>query len=198
VRPTPIGTTWGLGGTCVNVGCIPKKLMHFAGLIGDLRQDQIEAGWEGIDLNGTHNWEKMVTSVNQHIKELNSKYRIGLSAAKVDYKNALASLVDPHTIELFNPKRNKKETVTARYILIATGGRPSFPEDLPEAKTLAITSDDIFWMKKAPGKTLIVGASYIALECGGFLSAMGYDVTILVRSILLRGFDQDMATRIGK
>jgi thioredoxin reductase (NADPH) len=85
--------------------------------------------------------------------------------------------------------------VSAKYILIATGGRPSDP-GIP-GKEHAISSDDIFWMKDKPGRTLIVGASYIALECGGFLKGLGIDVTIMVRSILLRGFDQQIANKIG-
>ena len=71
------------------------------------------------------------------------------------------------------------------------------PENIPGVEKLVITSDDLFWMKKAPGKTLIVGASYVALECGGFLKGLGYEVEIMIRSILLRGFDQEMAERIG-
>jgi thioredoxin reductase (NADPH) len=61
-----------------------------------------------------------------------------------------------------------------------------------------ITSDDLFWLSKSPGKTLVVGASYVALECAGFLTAIGNYVKVLVRSIFLRGFDQDMAVRIGE
>jgi len=86
--------------------------------------------------------------------------------------------------------------VTADKIVIATGGRPSYP-GIPGDKEFGITSDDIFSLKKSPGKTLVVGASYIALECSGFLHAFGYDTTVMVRSIFLRGFDQDMADRIG-
>ena len=76
------------------------------------------------------------------------------------------------------------------------GGRPKIPSNV-EGKELAITSDDIFWKKTSPGKTLCVGASYISLETAGFLHAMGYDVEIAVRSILLRGFDRDCADFVG-
>jgi thioredoxin reductase (NADPH) len=76
------------------------------------------------------------------------------------------------------------------------GGRPNYP-DIPGAKECCITSDDIFWKKTSPGRTLVVGASYVALECAGFLTGCGYDTTVMVRSILLRGFDQDMAEMIG-
>jgi pyruvate/2-oxoglutarate dehydrogenase complex dihydrolipoamide dehydrogenase (E3) component len=86
--------------------------------------------------------------------------------------------------------------VTADKIVIAVGGRPQYA-GIPGDKEYGISSDDIFSLKKAPGKTLVVGASYVALECAGFLTALGYDTTVMVRSILLRGFDQDMANRIG-
>lgn len=85
-------------------------------------------------------------------------------------------------------KKGEKEEVKAKYIIIAVGGRPTFL-DIEGADKLVITSDDIFSLPNAPGKTLIVGASYIALECAGFLAGFGYDVTVMVRSILLRGFD---------
>ena len=87
--------------------------------------------------------------------------------------------------------------MTADKIIVAVGGRPSYP-DIPGAREFGITSDDVFSLKKAPGKTLVVGASYVALECAGFLTALGYDTTVMVRSILLRGFDQDMANLIGE
>ena len=79
---------------------------------------------------------------------------------------------------------------------MATGGRPRYP-DIPGAKEYGITSDDIFSLQHHPGKTLCVGASYIALECAGFLAGLGIDATVMVRSILLRGFDQQMAELIG-
>lgn len=104
-------------------------------------------------------------------------------------------MVDAHTVRVEDAKGNVEE-VTADKIVIAVGGRPSYP-GIPGDKEFGITSDDIFSLKSAPGKTLVVGASYVALECAGFLTALGYDTTVMVRSILLRGFDQDMAEKIG-
>jgi len=86
--------------------------------------------------------------------------------------------------------------VTARNFIVAVGGRPKYPE-IPGAKEFGITSDDLFSLPYCPGKTLLVGASYIALECAGFLRGVGLDCTVMVRSILLRGFDQQMANLIG-
>ena len=147
-----------------------------------------------VDPKGAHDWGKMVLNVNKHIKSLNWGYKSELISLKVKYYNFYATLQDAHTIHLDNGKT--QETVTADKIIIAVGGRPSYP-NIPGDKEFGITSDDIFSMKKAPGKTLVVGASYVALECAGFLNAFGYDTTVMVRSILLRGFDQDMAERIG-
>ena len=79
--------------------------------------------------------------------------------------------------------------------MIAAGGRPRLL-DLPNVKELCISSDDLFWMKTPPKKTLVVGSGYIGLECGGFIRAMGYEVDLLYRSAVLRGFDVDMAERI--
>ena len=86
-------------------------------------------------------------------------------------------------------KKGKEEVITAARIVLATGGRPKYP-DIPGAREYGITSDDLFSLATPPGKTLVVGASYVALECGGFLAGIGFDVTCMVRSILLRGFDQ--------
>merc|ERR1712226_1143113 len=87
--------------------------------------------------------------------------------------------------------------VTAKYICVATGGRPTYI-DFEGSKEYCISSDDIFWRKTAPGKTLIIGAGYIALECGGFLQGLGNPVTLMVRSSPLRNFDQDCAKRVAE
>ena len=142
-----------------------------------------------------HNWGEMISNVQNHIKGLNWGYKSEMIKAKVKYFNAYAEFVDAHTIKTDNGK-GKVEQITADKIVIATGGRPSYP-DIPGDKEFGITSDDLFSLKKAPGKTLVVGASYVALECAGFLAAYGYDTNVMVRSIFLRGFDQDMANRIG-
>lgn len=113
----------------------------------------------------------------------------------IKYFNELATLKDKNTIELKSAD-GKTHIVTAKYILLAVGGRPAYP-DIPGAIEHSISSDDIFWMQKKPGKTLIVGASYIALECAGYLHGLGVDVTVMVRSIFLRGFDQQIANKIG-
>ncbi|CAD8202060.1 unnamed protein product [Paramecium pentaurelia] len=195
VKPSPQGTKWGLGGTCVNVGCIPKKLMHFAAMAGELRKDQIEAGWIDTDIQGKHDWNRMTENVQNHIKKLNFSYKNQLNKKEVKYYNKLAELEKSNIVKLID-KDGGIEFVKSKYILIAVGGRPSYPDNIPEIEKKVITSDDLFWLPNNPGKTLIVGASYVALECGGFLNGLGYDTTIMVRSILLRGFDQEIAGKI--
>eukprot|EP01055_Gregarina_sp_Pseudo9_P005347 Gregarina_sp_Pseudo_9__5346@NODE_636_length_2443_cov_29_971298_g600_i0_p1_GENE_NODE_636_length_2443_cov_29_971298_g600_i0NODE_636_length_2443_cov_29_971298_g600_i0_p1_ORF_typecomplete_len526_score74_31Pyr_redox_2/PF07992_14/9_5e54Pyr_redox_dim/PF02852_22/2_6e25Pyr_redox/PF00070_27/0_00013Pyr_redox/PF00070_27/9_1e11Pyr_redox_3/PF13738_6/0_0095Pyr_redox_3/PF13738_6/3_4e13Pyr_redox_3/PF13738_6/32K_oxygenase/PF13434_6/2K_oxygenase/PF13434_6/4_4e08HI0933_like/PF03486_14/8_5e07HI0933_like/PF03486_14/3 len=197
VHPTAHGTKWGLGGTCVNVGCIPKKLMHKAGQLGhSLKHDFKPYGYaNALTDNTTVDWDDLVSTVQSYIKSLNFSYRTGLRSAQVTYVNASAAFKDPHTIEY--ELKGEKKTLTARFIIVAVGGRPTVPKesDVPGA-SLAYTSDDLFSLPKPPGKTLIVGASYIALECAGFLNGCGFDVTVAVRSILLRGFDQQCAEKI--
>jgi len=193
VKPSPAGTTWGLGGTCVNVGCIPKKLMHQAAQLGEAIKDAKEYGWDIPELP-KHKWGEMVGAVQQHIKSLNFGYRAELMSESVKYYNAYATFTDEKTIEAVD-KKGKTTTITADQFVLAMGGRPKYP-DVPGAKELCITSDDIFSMTSAPGKTLVVGASYVALECAGFVHGVGFETKVMMRSIPLRGFDQQMAGQV--
>jgi glutaredoxin len=88
VKPTPLGTTWGLGGTCVNVGCIPKKLMHQAALLGEAIKDSSKFGWEADQENVKHNWESMVQGVQDYIGGLNWNYKLELRDKNVKYLNS--------------------------------------------------------------------------------------------------------------
>jgi thioredoxin reductase (NADPH) len=121
---------------------------------------------------------------------LNFGYRVQLREAGVTYLNKLGKFVGPNTLELTDNK-GKTSTITGARFVIATGGRPT-PLDIPGGEH-AITSDDIFMKETAPGKTCVVGAGYVALECGGFLAGLKQgEVTVLVRSKPLRTFDQDV------
>jgi thioredoxin/glutathione reductase (selenoprotein) len=193
VKPSPQGSTWDIGGTCVNVGCIPKKLMHTAALHGENHEDAQHFGWAGREKR--HNWSTMVTNVRKHIHSLNEGAKSSLRKKDITYYNALGSFVNAHTIRATYGD-GRVENVTARYVVVAVGGRPTPLPDCEGAEH-AIDSDDIFMLPRAPGKTLCVGASYVALECAGFLTGLGYDTTVMVRSVLLRGFDQDVANRIA-
>uniref|UniRef100_A0A8C0K8I0 Thioredoxin reductase 1, cytoplasmic n=1 Tax=Canis lupus dingo TaxID=286419 RepID=A0A8C0K8I0_CANLU len=184
-----------LGGTCVNVGCIPKKLMHQAALLGQALQDSRNYGWS-TEETVKHDWDKMTEAVQNHIGSLNWGYRVALREKKVTYENAYGQFVGPHRIKATNNK-GKEKIYSAERFLIATGERPRYL-GIPGDREYCISSDDLFSLPYCPGKTLVVGASYVALECAGFLAGIGLDVTVMVRSILLRGFDQDMANKIGE
>uniref|UniRef100_A0A8C6Y303 Thioredoxin reductase 1, cytoplasmic n=1 Tax=Naja naja TaxID=35670 RepID=A0A8C6Y303_NAJNA len=176
VVPTPLGTTWGLGGTCVNVGCIPKKLMHQTALLGQAIKDAPAFGWQLGDKR---------KDVKFHFLSLwNFSWRVK------SIQNLLCYLQTTNN-------KGVEKIYTAERFLIATGERPRYL-NIPGDKEYCITSDDLFSLPYCPGKTLVVGASYVALECAGFLAGLGLDVTVMVRSILLRGFDQDMANKIGE
>lgn len=193
VKPSPAGSTWGLGGTCVNVGCIPKKLMHKASIIGEEMQDDAAAfGWSS-GTRGAHDWDAMRTNVQNYIKSLNFQYRVALREAGIDYLNRLGSFLDAHTLEL-RDKHGEASTITSARFVVAVGGRPT-RLTCPGAE-FAIDSDDLFSLKKAPGRTLCIGGGYVALECGGFLASLGYPTTCMVRSVLLRGFDRECVDKI--
>uniref|UniRef100_A0A2R9C9V0 thioredoxin-disulfide reductase (NADPH) n=1 Tax=Pan paniscus TaxID=9597 RepID=A0A2R9C9V0_PANPA len=186
------GTRWGLGGTCVNVGCIPKKLMHQAALLGGLIQDAPNYGWE-VAQPVPHDWRKMAEAVQNHVKSLNWGHRVQLQDRKVKYFNIKASFVDEHTV-CGVAKGGKEILLSADHIIIATGGRPRYPTHIEGALEYGITSDDIFWLKESPGKTW--HPTDVALECAGFLTGIGLDTTIMMRSIPLRGFDQQMSSMV--
>lgn len=195
VAPSARGTTWGLGGTCVNVGCIPKKLYHQAALLGDELHDARKYGWEFSE-TVSHNWSTLRQGVTNYIKSLNWIHRVSLRNAQIDYFNMEGSFEDEHTVRMTNKASGEVKKITSKWFLLSVGGRPTIPDDVPGAREHGITSDDIFHMKHAPGKTFVVGGSYVALECAGFLSGLGYDTTVCLRSIPLRGFDQQMAAMV--
>ncbi|XP_069353784.1 thioredoxin reductase 3 isoform X2 [Eulemur rufifrons] len=194
VVPSPQGTSWGLGGTCVNVGCIPKKLMHQAALLGQALQDSRKFGWE-YNQQARHNWETMVDAIQSHIRSLNWGSRLSLREKAVTYLNALGEFVEHHKIKATH-RKGQETCHTAAKFVIATGQRPRYL-GIQGDKEYCITSDDLFSLRYCPGKTLVVGASYVALECAGFLAGLGLDVTVMVRSIVLRGFDQEMAKKVS-
>lgn len=167
--------------------------MHQAGILGESMGDAKSMGWS-VEAQPKHDWETLVGSVQDHIGSLNWGYRVALRDAKVEYINARGKFTGPHTIDCTNRKGEVK-SISGRRILIAVGGRPSYL-GVPGDKECCITSDDVFSLPSSPGKTLVIGGSYIALETAGLLTALGLDVTVVIRSIALRGFDQQVADAI--
>ncbi len=191
VDTTNSGNKWGLGGTCLNVGCIPKKLMV---LTSEIYQDIKFSDYFGFqnskEIINTFNWNQLINNIRNYIKSQNFKYRMELSQNNIKYFNSKAKLIDKHTIELTN-HNNTKKTITSNNIIIASGGRPRYL-DIPGSVEFSITSDDFFFLENPPGKTLIIGGGYIALEIAGILIRLGIDVSIMSRSNFLKEFDSDI------
>jgi glutathione reductase (NADPH) len=174
-----------IGGTCVNVGCVPKKIMWYGAAIAEMIED---AGSYGFDLtrNG-FDWSKLVARREKYIGGINSWYHGYLKELGIDEIVGEASFVDTHTIAV-NGKR-----YTARDIFIATGTEPSLPE-IPGVKH-AITSDGFFALQQQPRRVAIVGSGYIAVELAGVLNALGSEVTLFLRKQhVLAGFDSLLQT----
>lgn len=172
-----------LGGTCVNVGCVPKKLFVYASEFATDFADARGFGWTVGQ--SSFDWSTLIENKNKEISRLNGIYEWLLSSKDVDIHTGRARLVDAHTVEV-NGKR-----FTAENILIATGGKPRRP-DLPGIEH-AITSDEAFFLEELPKSILIVGGGYIGVEFAGIFNGLGVDVTIAQRSAhILRGFDSDI------
>jgi len=172
-----------LGGTCVNVGCIPKKLFAYAAHFAEDFEDAAGFGWT-VGKRG-FNWSKLVSNKDTEISRLNGIYDRLLKGAGVEVMEARARVIDPHTVEVGG------KTVTAGNILVATGSWPMVP-DIP-GRELAITSNEAFYLESLPEKIVIVGGGYIAVEFAGIFNGLGVDVTQVYRGpVFLRGFDEDV------
>ncbi len=174
----------GLGGTCVNVGCIPKKLYSYAAHFAESFEESHGFGWEGVA--PTLNWETLKTNRAKEIRRLNGIYGQLLSGAGVTVILKRATLVDAHTVEMADGQRH-----TAKNILIATGGHPSVP-DLA-GRELVVTSNEMFDLPSFPKRLLVVGGGYIACEFASIFNGLGSQVTQLYRGEqILRGFDDEV------
>ena len=172
-----------LGGTCVNVGCIPKKLLVYASHYGAEFEDAAAYGWTVGPRS--FDWARLIENKDREITRLNGVYGGILENNHVEIIMARARVLDPHTVEVDGRR------VTARYILVATGGAPFVPPG--HGYEHAITSDDIFSLPQRPERVLIVGGGYIAVEFAGILHGMGSHVTQVYRGdLFLRGFDDDV------
>ncbi len=174
-----------LGGTCVNVGCIPKKLFSYASHYAHDFEDARGYGWE-LQGEPKFHWSTLRDNKDREIQRLNAVYLGMLERAGVVVHQQRAVLLDKHTIALGDRK------VTAREILIATGGWPVIPDI--EGKEHAITSNELFSLTALPDSILIVGGGYIAVEFAGILAGLKVVTTLVHRgSSLLRGFDAEIA-----
>ena len=177
-----------LGGTCVNVGCIPKKLLVYASEFGEGFSDAAGFGW---NLGQRRlDWKALIANKDREIHRLNGVYRRLLTEAGATIIEGRATLVDAHTVSI-----NGKH-YTSKYILLATGSWPAVP-DVPGSNH-AITSNEAFFLEKLPERVILVGGGYIAVEFAGIFHGMGSHVTLVHRGAkLLRGFDEDLRDTLG-
>lgn len=176
-----------IGGTCVNVGCVPKKIMWTTSQVAEIIRDAPGYGFD-IKSNG-FDWSKVKTARDAYVARLNDIYHRNLSNSKVDEFVGWGTFKDAHAVGVGD------KILTANHILIATGGRP-MTLDIPGAE-LGITSDGFFEMETLPRRVAVIGAGYIATEFAGLLNGLGAEVTMILRKdILLRGFDRSMAEAV--
>ncbi|MBD2295902.1 glutathione-disulfide reductase [Anabaena sphaerica FACHB-251] len=176
-----------LGGTCVNRGCVPKKLMVYASHFPELFSDAEGYGWSAVQ--SSLDWEKMITTVNNEVNRLNGIYQRMLDNSKVEVLEGYGKFVDAHTIVV------GERQVTADKVLIAVGGQPTKPNILGIEH--AITSDDMFHLKQQPQRIVILGGGYIGSEFACIMNGLGTEVTQITRSdMILRGFDDDLRNEI--
>jgi len=177
------------GGTCVNVGCIPKKLLVYAAHCRDEFEDAAGFGWTVGPR--TFAWPQLIANKNNEIARLNGVYERLLKNAGVTIFKTRATLRDRHTLAVGD------KTVTAGKVLIATGGWPSVPT-VP-GKEHIVTSNEAFFLPDVPKRVLIVGGGYIAVEFAGIFHGLGARVTQIYRGALfLRGFDEDIRRHMAE
>jgi len=182
-----IAEEYGFGGTCVIRGCIPKKLFVYASHYTEDFEDAAGYGWA---IPTPHfDWNTLVANKNKEIARLEGLYRQNVKAAGVEIIMDRAVFEDEHTIRLVKENR----TVTAKHILIATGGRPSRDTGGAPGAEHCITSNEAFYLEKFPRRIVIAGGGYIAVEFAHIFHGLGAEVTLLYRGPkILRGFDEDM------
>ncbi len=177
-----------LGGTCVNVGCIPKKLFSYGSHYLHYGHEAAAYGWDYSQ--PVLDWARLIKNKNIEIKRLNNIYRNLLNTAGVTLYEARATLIDAHTLNVGG------KNISADKILIATGGKPS-RGDIP-GNEHAVVSDDAFYLKDLPKKVLVVGGGYIAVEFAGIFNGYGADTTLIYRGDkILRGFDIDVRLHLA-
>ncbi len=172
-----------MGGTCVNLGCIPKKLYSYAAHYAEAFEESHGFGWVGEA--PVFDWDMLKANRAREISRLNGIYTQLLQDSGVQIIEGWATLADGHTVEV------EGKPYSAKNILVATGGRPSLPEI--KGYELVITSDQIFDLQPFPSRLLVVGGGYIACEFASIFNGLGAQVTQLYRGAqVLRGFDDDV------
>ncbi|MGO3343734.1 MAG: glutathione-disulfide reductase [Marinomonas sp.] len=172
-----------LGGTCVNIGCVPKKLFVYGSEFGHGFEQSAGFGWnmDGV----TFDWSVLRDNKTKEIARLNGIYSNMLNNAGVNIISGFASFIDDHTVEVDGIQ------YTAERILIAVGAKPFIPEF--SGNEFVVSSNEMFYLDELPKKALVVGGGYIAVEFAGILNGLGVDTSLAYRGEqLLRGFDEDV------
>lgn len=172
-----------IGGTCVNRGCVPKKVMWHAASIAETIEDARDYGFD-VEAKG-FNWSALRQAREAYLERLNGIYHRGLEASAVSEIAGEARFIDAHTVEV------NGERLTAPHVLVATGSRPEVP-DVAGAE-LGITSDGFFELEREPKRAVVIGGGYIAVELAGLLNSLGSEVSLFLRGdTLLRRFDASL------
>lgn len=178
-----------LGGTCVNAGCIPKKLFSYAAHFREDFEDAKGYGWRVGDTG--FDWKTLVARKNREIARLNGVYERLLADSGVSVFRARARVVDAHTVDVAG------ERITAEHILIATGGQPAKPA-VPGAE-LGFTSNEAFHLSELPQRVIVVGGGYVAVEFASIFNGLGVETTLVHRGErLLKSFDADLGRFLGE
>ena len=182
-----------VGGTCVIRGCVPKKFMVYASEFSRLFEDARGYGWTFGEPR--FDWPEFRSRRDMEVSRLSGLYEANLAKAGCDLIRGRAVFEDAHTLRI---EGEHPRTVTADKVLIAAGGRPKLPDDVPGIEH-ALTSDDIFDLETLPRSLLIVGGGYIAVEFACIFHGLGVDVTLAYRGTnLLRGFDDDVRSHVAE
>jgi glutathione reductase (NADPH) len=177
------------GGTCVNVGCIPKKLFSYAAHYREDFHDAAGFGWTVPE--PTFHWPTLVANKDKEIARLNGIYERILANAGVTILKNRATIVDPHQVECGG------KTYSAKHILVATGSWPTVP-GIP-GKEFAITSNEAFFLPELPKSAIVVGGGYIAVEFASIFNGLGVKTTLVYRGKrLLRGFDAELGAKLAE
>ena len=187
-----IAEEYRFGGTCVIRGCVPKKLLVYASQFPEHFEDAAGYGWSVGDT--AFDWPTLIANKDREIDRLEGLYRRGLENAGAEIVESRAVLVDRHTVRIVAQER----TVTARHILIATGGRPSPHPALPGSEH-AISSNEAFHLETLPRSIAIAGGGYIAVEFANIFHGLGVETTLVYRGQEILGrFDMDMRRGVHK
>ena len=179
------------GGTCVIRGCVPKKLMMLASLVSTEIKGAAGFGWSVSD--ASFDWSTLIANKDVEIARLESIYASNLEKAGVGLARARAVLEDANTVRLSTGER-----ITAKYIIIATGGVPNHGASIPGIEHV-ISSNEVFYLPNRPNRIVIQGGGYIALEFASIFNGLGSNVTLVYRGDnILRGFDEDVRDHVRR